>query len=153
MLFLVTIHQVIRVRHGRDRIIVGITTTYAVSAYHHRRCEFESHVYVWWTNLHDKTRFSFILNSQVITILFQKIMCEDSKCKTVLKYTSDCQSYIENCLKICYFAAVQDPPMFLSHIHMHTQRKGEKQKGKSVRGVPNFNITCIKQTHCTTMNY
>jgi hypothetical protein len=33
-----------------------------------------------------------------------------------------------------------------SHIHMHTQRKGEKQKGKSVRGVPNFNITCIKQT-------
>jgi ferredoxin len=40
-------------------------------------------------------------------------MCEDSKCKTVLKYTSHCQSYIENCLKVCYFAAVQDPPMFL----------------------------------------
>ena len=49
----------------------------------------------------------------VITILFQKIMCEDSQCKTVLKYTSHCQSYIENCLKVCYFAAVQDPPMFL----------------------------------------
>jgi len=44
MLFLVTIHKAIRVRRGRDRIIVGITTTYAISAYHHRsrRCEFES---------------------------------------------------------------------------------------------------------------
>ena len=40
-------------------------------------------------------------------------MCEDSKCKTVLKYTSHCQSYIEKCLKVCYFAAVQDPPMFI----------------------------------------
>jgi hypothetical protein len=55
----------------------------------------------------------FTLNSQVITILFQKIMREDSKCKTVLKYTSHCQSYIEKCLKLCYFAAVQDPPMYL----------------------------------------
>jgi len=43
-LFLVTIHKAIRVCRGRDRIIVGITTTYAISAYHHRsrRCEFES---------------------------------------------------------------------------------------------------------------
>ena len=40
-------------------------------------------------------------------------MCEISKCKTVLKYTSHCQSYIKNCLKVCYFAAVQDPPMFI----------------------------------------
>ena len=27
---------------GRDRIVVGCTTTYAISAYHHYRCEFES---------------------------------------------------------------------------------------------------------------
>jgi hypothetical protein len=28
-------------RHGRDRMVVGYTTTYAISAYHHR-CGFES---------------------------------------------------------------------------------------------------------------
>ena len=26
---------------GRDHIVVGFTTTYAISAYHHKRCEFE----------------------------------------------------------------------------------------------------------------
>ena len=29
-------------RHGRDRMVVGFTTTYAISAYHHQSCEFES---------------------------------------------------------------------------------------------------------------
>jgi len=28
--------------HGRDRMAVGFTTTYAISAYHHWCCEFES---------------------------------------------------------------------------------------------------------------
>ena len=28
--------------HGRDRTVVGFTTTYAISAYHHWCCEFES---------------------------------------------------------------------------------------------------------------
>ena len=28
--------------HGRDRMVVGFTTTYATSAYHHWCCEFES---------------------------------------------------------------------------------------------------------------
>ena len=28
--------------HGRDRMVVGFTTTYAISAYYHQRCEFES---------------------------------------------------------------------------------------------------------------
>jgi len=27
---------------GRDRMVVGFTTTYAISAYHHCCCEFES---------------------------------------------------------------------------------------------------------------
>jgi hypothetical protein len=27
---------------GRDRMVVGYTTTYAISAYHHWCCEFES---------------------------------------------------------------------------------------------------------------
>jgi hypothetical protein len=30
-------------RRGRDRMVVGFTTTYAISAYHHYCCEFESH--------------------------------------------------------------------------------------------------------------
>ena len=29
-------------RRGRDRMIVGFITTYAINAYHHKRCEFES---------------------------------------------------------------------------------------------------------------
>ena len=29
-------------RHGRDHIIVGFTTTYAIIVYHHKNCEFES---------------------------------------------------------------------------------------------------------------
>ena len=29
-------------RRGRDCMVVGFTTTYAISAYHHKRCEFES---------------------------------------------------------------------------------------------------------------
>jgi hypothetical protein len=31
-----------RGRGGRDRMVVGFTTTYAISAYHHQCCEFES---------------------------------------------------------------------------------------------------------------
>jgi hypothetical protein len=31
-----------RGRRSRDRMVVGFTTTYAISAYHHRYCEFES---------------------------------------------------------------------------------------------------------------
>jgi len=29
-------------RHGRDRMVVGFTTTYAISIYHHWCCDFES---------------------------------------------------------------------------------------------------------------
>jgi hypothetical protein len=28
---------------GRDRMVVGFTATYAISAYHHQRCALESH--------------------------------------------------------------------------------------------------------------
>jgi len=31
-----------RGRRSRDRMVVGFTTTYAISAYHHLCCEFES---------------------------------------------------------------------------------------------------------------
>ena len=32
----------LRARHGHDRMGVGFVATYAISAYHHRCCEFES---------------------------------------------------------------------------------------------------------------
>jgi hypothetical protein len=32
----------IEIRRGRDCMVVGFTTTYAISAYHHWSCEFES---------------------------------------------------------------------------------------------------------------
>jgi hypothetical protein len=35
------ISQYFRDRRGRNRMVVGFTTTYAISAYHHKRCEFE----------------------------------------------------------------------------------------------------------------
>jgi hypothetical protein len=38
---------VFREHHGRDRMEVGFTTTCAISAYHYRSCEFESHS--WFT--------------------------------------------------------------------------------------------------------
>ena len=31
-----------KLRRGRDRMVVGYTTTYAISVYHHCCCEFES---------------------------------------------------------------------------------------------------------------
>jgi hypothetical protein len=30
-------------RRGRDRLVVGFTTTCSISAYHHLSCEFEQH--------------------------------------------------------------------------------------------------------------
>jgi len=36
------IFQIWRDRRGRDRMVVRFTTTYAISAYHHWCCEFES---------------------------------------------------------------------------------------------------------------
>jgi len=32
-----------RGRHGRDRMVLGFTTTYTISAYHYLSCELESH--------------------------------------------------------------------------------------------------------------
>ena len=34
-------HIFLRDRHGRDRMVVGFTTTYAISGFHHKNCEFE----------------------------------------------------------------------------------------------------------------
>jgi hypothetical protein len=35
-------YNIVRGRRGRDRMVVGFTTTYAISAYHLLCCEFES---------------------------------------------------------------------------------------------------------------
>jgi len=35
------LHMKRGVRRGRDRMVVGFTTTCAISAYHHLSCEFE----------------------------------------------------------------------------------------------------------------
>ena len=39
----VTAYLLTRGSHGRDRMVVGFITTYAISAYHHLCCDFESH--------------------------------------------------------------------------------------------------------------
>jgi len=39
-LYLTTLKQQ-RGCHGRDRMVVGFTTTYAIGACHHQSCEFE----------------------------------------------------------------------------------------------------------------
>jgi len=38
--------------HGLDHIVVGFTTTYAISAYHHQHCELESRS---WRDVFDAT--------------------------------------------------------------------------------------------------
>jgi len=38
--------------HCRDRMVVGFTTTYAISTYHHQSCEFESRL---WQSVLDTT--------------------------------------------------------------------------------------------------
>jgi formate/nitrite transporter FocA (FNT family) len=36
---------IVMIAIGRDHIVVGFTTTHAISAYYHERCEFES--FLW----------------------------------------------------------------------------------------------------------
>lgn len=45
--------------------------------------------------------------------LFQKIASDSLSCKTVVQYTDCCLAYIENCVNLCYYVAVQDPPMVI----------------------------------------
>ncbi|XP_071124998.1 interaptin-like isoform X2 [Mytilus edulis] len=47
------------------------------------------------------------------SLIHKKISTDALHCPTVVKYVQCCESYIENCAKICYLAAVQDPPMLL----------------------------------------
>ncbi|XP_063413896.1 uncharacterized protein LOC134696168 isoform X2 [Mytilus trossulus] len=47
------------------------------------------------------------------SLIHKKISMDDLHCPTVVQYVHCCELYIENCAKICYLAAVQDPPMLL----------------------------------------
>ena len=54
VLYLFSVHYFIhgRGRRGRDRMVVGFTTTYAISVYHHQSCEFEPYS---WRGVFDTT--------------------------------------------------------------------------------------------------
>jgi Iap family predicted aminopeptidase len=41
-------------RRGSDRMVVGFTTICAISAYHHRGCDFESRT--WWRDVNNKIK-------------------------------------------------------------------------------------------------
>ncbi|CAG2185106.1 unnamed protein product [Mytilus edulis] len=51
--------------------------------------------------------------SKYIPLLRKKITSESSSCKTVVQHRDCCQAYIEICVNLCYFVAVQDPPMVI----------------------------------------
>lgn len=44
---------------------------------------------------------------------FQKISSDSSSCKTVVLHKDCCLSYIKKCVHLCYYVAVQDPPMVI----------------------------------------
>ncbi|CAG2209779.1 unnamed protein product [Mytilus edulis] len=54
--------------------------------------------------------------SKYIPILCKKITSDSSSCKTVVQYRDCCLAYIENCVNLCYYAAVQDPPMVIDFV-------------------------------------
>ena len=48
-----------------------------------------------------------------VFLFFQKVTNDGSPCKSAVRYQDFSLPYIENCVKMCYFAVVQDPPMYL----------------------------------------
>ncbi|CAC5382390.1 unnamed protein product [Mytilus coruscus] len=51
--------------------------------------------------------------SKYIPLLRKKITSDSSSCKTVVQHRDCCLAYIENCVNLCYYVAVQDPPMVI----------------------------------------
>ncbi|XP_076070170.1 uncharacterized protein LOC143041919 isoform X2 [Mytilus galloprovincialis] len=54
--------------------------------------------------------------SKYIPLLRKKIASDSSSCKTVVQYRDCCLTYIENCVNLCYYVAVQDPPMVIDFV-------------------------------------
>ena len=55
------VSNLIKGHRGRDRIIVGFTTTYAISAYHHQSCELEFRSGVMYSIQHYVIKFVSVL--------------------------------------------------------------------------------------------
>jgi len=51
------------IRRGRDGMVVGFTTTCAISAHHHQRCEFESRS---WRDILDATLCDKVCGRSVV---------------------------------------------------------------------------------------
>jgi hypothetical protein len=58
--------DICRGRHGCDRMVGGFTTTYAISAYHHKSCEFEPHS---WQGVLDTTLCNKVYSDKNVIIL------------------------------------------------------------------------------------
>jgi hypothetical protein len=54
---------------GHDRMVVGFTITYAISAYHHKCCDFEYQIQCytkrWWFSITNVSIFWYIFHSRV----------------------------------------------------------------------------------------
>ncbi|XP_063413433.1 uncharacterized protein LOC134695889 [Mytilus trossulus] len=57
--------------------------------------------------------------SKYIPLLLKKIASDSSSCKTVVQYRDCCLAYIENCVNLCYYITVQDPPMVIDFVPGH----------------------------------
>ncbi|CAG2218330.1 unnamed protein product [Mytilus edulis] len=57
--------------------------------------------------------------SKYIPLLRKKIASDSSSCKTVVHYIDYCLVYVENCVNLCYYVAVQDPPMIIDFVPGH----------------------------------
>ena len=55
-------YECLRGRLGRDRMVVGFTTTCAINAYHHKSCEFEPRS---WRGVFDTTLCDKVCQLQV----------------------------------------------------------------------------------------
>ena len=54
--------------HGHDRMVVGFTTAYAISAYQHKSCEFESHPIIKWQAIawYEKLSLNYMSNNAIV---------------------------------------------------------------------------------------
>jgi hypothetical protein len=71
-----------RGRHGRDRMVVGFTTTYAISAYHHWCCEFESRS--GWGLQHYVIKFVKVTCGRSVVFSTNKSDCHEILLKVAL---------------------------------------------------------------------
>ena len=86
----VLIYDITRGCHGCDRMVVGFTTTCADNAYHHYRCEFESHS---WRSLLDTT-----LSDNLLSVSTGQWFSQSTLVSSINK--TDCHDITEILLKV-----------------------------------------------------